>query len=63
MFNKNNNIYHSTIKMKSFDVNSSTYIDFDKKNKKEDPKLKAGDHVRISKYKNSFCKRLCSKFI
>ena len=58
MVNKNNNTYHSTIKMKSFDVNSSTYIDFDKKSKKE-----AGDHVRISKYKNSFCKRLCSKFI
>ena len=63
MVNEYNDTYHSTIKMKSFDLNSSTYIDFDKKNKKEDAKPKAGDHVRISKYKNSFCKRLCSTFI
>ena len=42
---KYNNIYHKTIKMKSNDVNSSTYINLD-------------DHSRISKYKNS---RLQSK--
>ena len=35
--------------MKSVDVKSSTYIDFDKKNNKEDPKFKVGSHVRISK--------------
>ena len=35
--------------MKSVDVKSSTYIDFDKKNNKEDPKFKVGTHVRISK--------------
>ena len=29
--NKYNNIYYSTIKMKPVEVNSSTYIDFDKK--------------------------------
>ena len=52
--NKYNNTYHSTIKMKSVDVNSSTY--FDKKNNKEDPKFEAGDHVRILKYKNIFAK-------
>ena len=45
--NECNNTYRSTIKMKS-----STFIDFDKKNKKEDCKCKVGDHVRISKYKN-----------
>ena len=40
IINKYSNIYHSTIKMKPVDVKSSTYIDFDKRNKKEDPKLK-----------------------
>ena len=29
--NKYNNTYYSTIKMKPVEVNSSTYIDFDKK--------------------------------
>ena len=48
--NKYNYTYHSTIKMKSVDVKSSTYIDFNKKNSKEDLKLKVGDDVRASKY-------------
>ena len=38
--NKYNNTYYSTIKMKPVEVKSSTYIDFDKKNCKEDPNLK-----------------------
>ena len=38
--NKYNNTYHSTMKMKPIDVNSSTYIYFNKKNNKEDPKFK-----------------------
>ena len=42
--------------MKLVDVNSGTYIDFDKKNNKEDPKFKVDNHVRISKYKNIFAK-------
>ena len=42
--------------MKPIDVKSSTYIDFDNNNNKEDPKFKVGDHVRISKYKNIFTK-------
>ena len=53
---KYNNMYPSTIKLKPLDVKSSTYIDFDKKNNKEDPKFKVGDHVAISKYKNIFAK-------
>ena len=36
--NKYSNTYYSTIKMKPVDVKSSTYIDFDKMNNKEDPK-------------------------
>ena len=50
------NIYHSTIKMKPIDVNSSTYIDFNKGNNKEDRKFKVGGHIRMSKYKNIFAK-------
>ena len=52
--NKYNNTYHSTIKMKPVDVKSSTYIDFNKRNNKEDPKFKVGDYARISKYENIF---------
>ena len=57
LVNKYNNTYHRTIKMKPFDVKLSTYIDFNKENNKEGPKFKVGDHVKISKYKNIFCKR------
>ena len=56
MVNKCKNTYHSTIKMKSVDVNSSTYTDFNKENKKEDLKFEVSDYVRISKYKNIFVK-------
>ena len=59
--NKYSNIYHSTIKMKSVDVKSSRYIDFGIESNDKDPKLKFDYHVRISKYKNIFCKRLCFK--
>ena len=40
--------------MKSVDAKSTTYINFDKTNNKEDPRFKVGDHVRISKYKKVF---------
>ena len=42
--------------MKSVDVKSSRYIDFDKKNIKNDPQLNNSNHVRISKYKSIFAK-------
>ena len=54
--NKYNNTCHRTIQMKPADVNSSTYIEFNKENNKEGPKFKVGDHVRTSKYKNIFAK-------
>ena len=51
-----NNTYHCTIKMKSVDIKSSTYIDSSKEINDEDPKFKIADIVRISKYKNVFAK-------
>ena len=45
--NKYNHIYDATTEMKPADVKSSTYIDFDKNNNKNDPKLQVDDHVRI----------------
>ena len=54
--NKYNNAYHRTINMKPADVTSNTYIDFNKRNKKEGPKFKVDDNVRTSKYKNIFAK-------
>ena len=48
LINKYNNAYHSTMKMKPFDVTSNTHIDFDIENN--------DNHVRISQYKNTFSK-------
>ena len=39
--NEYNDTYHSTIKMKPFNVTSSTYIDFGIENNDKDPKFKA----------------------
>ena len=54
--NKYNNTYHRTTKMRLFDVKSSTYIDSSKEINHKDLKLKIGDIVRRSKYKNIFAK-------
>ena len=43
--NKYNYKYHNIIKIKPADVKSSTYLDFNKENNKEDPKFRVGDHV------------------
>ena len=51
-----NNTYHKTIKMKPVDVEDNTYINFNREVNDKDPKIKVGDHVRISKYKNIFSK-------
>ena len=56
--NKSNNSYYSTIKGEDFDVKSSTYIDSNKENNKEDPRFEIGDHVGTLKYKTVFAKRL-----
>ena len=45
IINKYNNTYHSTIKMKLVDIKSSTYINLDQNNYKEDPKFKVGDNL------------------
>ena len=47
--NEYNNRYYSTIKIKSDDVKSSSYIDFDSENNDKDPKFEVGNCVRISK--------------
>ena len=54
--NKYNNTVHKTIKMKPIDVTSDTYAEYNEDSNKKDPKLKVGDHIRISKYKNIFAK-------
>ena len=45
-----------TIKMKPVDFKDNACTDSSKEVIDKDPKLKAGDHVRISKCKNIFAK-------
>ena len=42
--------------MKPINVKHNTYIDSIEAVNDKDPKFQAGDHVRISKYKNIFAK-------
>ena len=56
VFNKYNNTYQSTIKMKPVSVKSSTYSDSSKEINDKNPKFKIGDNVRISKYIYIFAK-------
>ena len=51
-----NNTVHRSIKMKPIDVTSDSYAEYNEDSNKKDPKFKAGDHIRISKYKNIFAK-------
>ena len=55
--NKYNNTVHRTIKMKPIDVTSDSYAEYNEDSNVTKPKLKVGDHVRISKYKNVFAQR------
>ena len=54
--NKYNNTVHRTIKMKSVDVTSDSYTEYNEDSNKKDRKFKVGDHVKISKHKNIFPK-------
>ena len=56
IFYKYNNAVHRTIKMKPIDVMGDSYAEYNEDFNKKDPKLEVGDHVRISKYKNTFAK-------
>ena len=60
VFNKYNNTVHTTIKMKPIEI--IRYIDFTKEVNDKECKFKAGDHVRISKYKNIFAKGYASNW-
>ena len=51
-----NNTCHKTIKMKPIDVKSDSFAEYNEESNEKDPKFKVGDHVRISKYKNTFAK-------
>ena len=42
--------------MKPIDVKDNTYINIGEELNDKDPKLKVGDHVRISNYRNIFAK-------
>ena len=52
ILDKYNNTVHRTIKMKPIHVTSDSYSEYNEDSNVTKPKLKVGDHVRISKYKN-----------
>ena len=51
-----NNTYHKTIKMKPVDVGDDSFAKYNEESNEKHPKVKAGDHVKISKFKNVFAK-------
>ena len=61
--NEYHNKSHITIKTKDANVNSRIYFDFNLENNNKYVKLEIGDHVRRSKYKNNFAKKLHSKLV
>ena len=53
---KYNNTYDKTNNMKPIDVKSDSYAEYNVDSNDKNPKIKIGDHVRISKYKSIFAK-------
>ena len=49
-----NDTYHKTIKMKPIDVEYNSFAEYNEESNEKYPKFKAGDHVRISKFKSIF---------
>ena len=47
------NLYHRTIKMEPIDIKTCAYIEYGVEHNDKKPKFDFGDHVRISKYKNT----------
>ena len=62
IFDKYNNTYYRTIKVKLVNVKPSTYIDSSKEINDKDANIKIGDIVRISKYKNIFAEGLLPNY-
>ena len=54
--NKYNNTVHRNIRMKPIDVTSDSYAEYNEDSSETKPKFKAGDHIRISKFKKVFAK-------
>ena len=54
--NKYNSTVHRSIKMKPVDVTTDSYAEYNEDSNEKYPKLKVGDHVRISKYEKNFAK-------
>ena len=54
--NKYNKTVHRTRKMKPIDVTSDSYAEYNQDSNEKEPRCRAGDRVRISKYKNVFAK-------
>ena len=54
--NKYNNTVHRNIRMKPTDVTSDSYAEYNEDSSETKPKFKAGDHIRISKFKKVFTK-------
>ena len=59
---KYNNTFHRTIKMKPIDAKSVCYPEYNVESNEKDPKFKAGDHVRISKYKDILARLVWKSF-
>ena len=53
---KDNNTYHTTIKVNHIDVKFNSYAEYNVESNAKDPKFKIGDDVRLSKHKNIFAR-------